>query len=86
MPPIAPRAAGAGFTVQVTAVRTRQDAEAVVRVLKGRGYSVLLVAPQHAGSSDTLYRVQVGPFASRDRAEKALAKLKHQGFNPFIRH
>jgi len=85
-PPTAPRAVGAGFTVQVTAVRTRQDAETVLRVLKGRGYPVFLVAPQHAGSNDSLYRVQVGPFGSRDRAEKALAKLKHQGFKPFIRH
>jgi cell division septation protein DedD len=67
-------------------VRTRQDAETVLRVLKGRGYPVFLVAPQHAGSNDSLYRVQVGPFGSRDRAEKALAKLKHQGFKPFIRH
>jgi cell division septation protein DedD len=66
-------------------VRTRQDADAVLRALKGRGYSVFLVAP-HAGASDSLYRVQVGPFASRDRAEKVLAKLKHQGFKPFIRH
>jgi len=75
-----------GFAVQVTAMRTKQDAEAVVRVLKGRGYPVFLVPPAPAPASDNLYRVQVGPFASRDLAEKASAKLKQQGFKPFIRH
>jgi len=79
------RAAGGPFTVQVTAMRAKQDAESVVRVLRGRGYHALLVAPQHAHARDSLYRVQVGPFASRESAEKMLAKLKHEGFKPFIR-
>ena len=77
---------GSAFIVQVTAMRAKQDAEAVVRVLRGRGYRALLVAPQHAHAKDSLYRVQVGPFASRDSAEKTLARLKHEGFKPFIRH
>ena len=38
------RAAGGGFIVQVTAMRAKQDAESVVRVLRGRGYHALLVA------------------------------------------
>jgi cell division septation protein DedD len=80
-----PRTAGGAFIVQVTAMRTRQDAESVVRVLRGRGYHALLVPPQHAHAKDILYRVQVGPFASRESAEKTLAKLKHDGFKPFIR-
>ena len=79
-------AVGAGFLVQVTALGTRQDAEAVVRILKGRRYPVLLVAPGHGHANDNLYRVQVGPFASRDDAEKARAKLTREGFKPFIRH
>jgi cell division septation protein DedD len=80
------RAAGGTFIVQVTAMRARQDAESVVRVLRGRGYHALLVPPQHAHAKDSLYRVQVGPFASREIADKTLAKLKHEGFKPFIRH
>ena len=79
-------ASGAGFTVQITASRTRQDAEALVKVLKGRGYPVFLVAPGNAHTNDNLYRVQVGPFASRDDAEKARTKLIQEGFKPFIRH
>ena len=80
------KAAGNAFSVQVTAMRAKQDAESVVRVLRGRGYHALLVPPQHAHAKDSLYRVQVGPFASRESAEKTLAKLKHEGFKPFIRH
>ena len=79
-------ASGAGFTVQITASRTRQDAEALVKVLKGRGYPVLLVAPGNAHTNDNLYRVQVGPFASREDAEKARTRLAQEGFKPFIRH
>jgi cell division septation protein DedD len=95
-PDVAPETAGptsaetqtgeSAFIVQVTAMRAKQDAEAVVRVLRGRGYHALLVAPQHAHAKDSLYRVQVGPFASRESAEKTLAKLKHEGYKPFIRH
>lgn len=76
---------GGGFMVQVTALRTKQDAEAVVRILKGRGYPIFLVAPGHGRANDNLYRVQVGPFASRGDAEKARAKLVQEGFKPFIR-
>ena len=78
--------AGSAFIVQVTAMRARQDAQAVVRVLRGRGYHASLLPPQHAHAKDSLYRVQVGPFGSRESAEKTLAKLKHEGFRPFIRH
>ena len=84
--PAGAREVGAGFTVQVTALRTKQDAEAVVKILKGRGYPVFLVAPERAHANDNLYRVQVGPFASRSDAEKVRAKLTQEGFKPFIRH
>jgi cell division septation protein DedD len=79
------RTASGGFIVQVTAMRAKPEAESVVRVLRGRGYHALLVPPQHAHAKDSLYRVQVGPFASRESAEKMLTKLKHEGFRPFIR-
>jgi DedD protein len=81
-----PREVGEGVTLQVAALRTKQDAEALVTVLKGRGYPVFLVAPEYAHANDNLFRVQVGPFKTRDDAEKARTKLSHEGFNPFIRH
>jgi rare lipoprotein A len=85
-PPAAAGEVGVGFTVQVVASRTKEDAEALVKILGGRGYPVFLVTPEYAKANDNLYRVQVGPFASRDDAEKVRAKLAQEGFKPFIRH
>ncbi len=76
---------GVGYTVQVAATRTKQDAERLVSILKGHGYPVFLVAPGQSGSKDELYRVQVGPFTSREDAEKVRARLVLEGFKPFIR-
>ncbi len=76
---------GVGYTVQVAATRTKQDAERLVGILKGRGYPVFLFAPGQSGSKDELYRVQVGPFTSREDAEKVRARLVQEGFKPFIR-
>lgn len=78
----------AGFTVQVTALRAKQDAEALVSILKGRGYPVVVVAPEYARANDNLFRVQVGPFATRDEAEKVRAKLAKEGLfkDLFIKH
>ena len=72
--------------MQIAASRTRQDAEALVKILEGRGYPVFLVTPEYAHAKDNLYRVQVGPFTSRDDAEKVRAKLTREGFKPFVRH
>jgi len=77
---------GVGFTVQVAASRTKQDAEALVKILEGRGYPVFLVTPEYAHANDNLYRVQVGPFKSREDAAKVRTKLTQEGFKPFIRH
>jgi DedD protein len=77
---------GGGFTVQVVAARAKRDAEKLVSVLKAHGYPVFLVAPGRAGSKDSLFRVQVGPFSSRQDAERVRAKLHQEGFRPFIRH
>ena len=77
---------GVGFTVQVVASRTKQDAEALVKILEDRGYPVFLVTPEYAHANDNLYRVQVGPFTSKDDAEKVRTKLTKEGFKPFIKH
>jgi cell division septation protein DedD len=86
VPPAGAREVGVGFAVQVVASRTKQDAEALVEILEGRGYPVFLVAPEYAHANDNLYRVQVGPFASKEDAEKVRAKLTQEGFKPFLRH
>ena len=85
-PPAGAGEVGVGFTVQIAASRTKQDAEALVKILEGRGYPVFLVTPEYAHANDNLYRIQVGPFTSKEDAEKVRAKLTQEGFKPFIRH
>lgn len=75
-----------GFTVQVAASRDKQDAEKLVKELKSRGYAVFMVVPEFANASDNLFRVQVGPFATREDAEKVRSKIAKEGFKPYIRH
>ena len=82
----APREVGEGITLQVAALRTKQDAEALVSILKTRGYPVFMVTPEYAHAEDNLYRVQVGPFRTRTDAEKVHDKLVHEGFKPFVKH
>lgn len=76
---------GTGLTVQVAAVRTKEDAENLVNNLKKRGYPVFLVTPEYASPNDNLFRVQVGPFGSLEDAEKVRQKLVQGGFKPFIK-
>ncbi|MGB7593687.1 MAG: SPOR domain-containing protein [Terriglobia bacterium] len=85
-PPAAVGEVGVGFTVQVVASRTKQDAEALVKILEERGYPVFLITPEYAHANDNLYRVQVGPFTSKDDAEKVRTKLTQEGFKPFVKH
>ncbi len=91
LPAPSPKAAGTApavgtFAVQVTATRTRQDAETLVKLLKGRGYPVFLVTPEYAHANDNLFRVQIGPYPTREAAEKIKNKLAQEGFKPFIKH
>jgi cell division protein FtsN len=77
-------ATGSG-TLQVAALQNRQDAEALVKVLKERGYPVFIVSPEDANASDTLFRVRVGPFTSLDEEEKTRQELETEGFKPFVK-
>ena len=77
---------GEGITLQVVALRNKEDAEALVNILKGQSFPVFLVTPEYSRATDNLFRVQVGPFRTREDAEKVRAKLASEGFKPFIRH
>jgi cell division septation protein DedD len=68
------------LTIQVGAFKERSAAEAIVRRLKGKGYSAYL-----APVSEGLFNVRVGSFENREDAERILAKLETQEkFKPFI--
>jgi DedD protein len=77
---------GSAFTVQVAASQSQQDAEKLVKELKSRGYAIFVVTPEFAHANDNLFRVQVGPFATREEAQKIRDKIAKEGFKPFIRH
>jgi cell division septation protein DedD len=77
---------GSAFTVQVAASQNQQDAEKLVKELKSRGYAVFVVTPEFAHAKDNLFRVQVGPFATREVAQKVRDKIAKEGFKPFIKH
>ena len=79
--------AGSTFLIQVAATATQPDAVKMVKALKALDYPVIFVTPEQAHSGDNLFRVQVGPFSTRESAEKVKAKLIQDGFKqPFIRH
>jgi hypothetical protein len=69
---------GARFSVQLAAYDTRQEAEASVKRLTGRG-----IAARIDGEAKP-FRVRVGRYKTRAEATAALAKLKKQGQSGFI--
>jgi DedD protein len=77
---------GEGIILQVAALRTKDDAETMVNLLRGRGYAVFMSTPQKSHAEDSLYRVEVGPYRTRAEADKARDKLVQDGFKPFIKH
>lgn len=80
------RVAKAGIVLQVAAMQARQDAEALVKALKERGYPVFLTTPEDAGANDKFFRVRVGPFTSREQEENIRKQLVAEGFKPFVKH
>jgi DNA polymerase-3 subunit delta len=67
------------YWIQVTAVRTRPAAEAIVSRLKTRGYSA--VVAEEAG----LYKVRIGSYATKADAAAALPGVKAKlGGSPFV--
>lgn len=88
VPPSAASGAQSGnFLIQVAAAANKLDADKIVAALKALEYPVMMVTPEQANAGDNLYRVQVGPFATRESAERIREKLVQDGFkSPFIKH
>ncbi|XYJ11871.1 SPOR domain-containing protein [Telluria sp. B2] len=66
------------FVVQVAALASQEKVSELQNRLRAAGVSA------HTRKSGELIRVQVGPFGSREEAEKARAKLGAQGFSGFL--
>jgi DedD protein len=76
----APRAAnerGDGFRIQVVSVSSRSDADREAARLTRQGFPAR-VEPA-SGPKGTVYRVRVGPFATREEAARATDRLAAAG-------
>lgn len=74
---------GQGFVVQVAALNVRSEADAIVKRLASKGYAAFVQAS--TGGSPSVFRVRVGPFASRREADALAAKLqKEEQFKPWV--
>lgn len=75
---------GAGWVVQVAALRDRAAAVSIVQRLTRKGYQAFIVEPSR-GAPAPGFRVRVGPFQDRGQAEQASRRLEREDqFKPFI--
>jgi cell division septation protein DedD len=75
--------AGAGFAIQVAALREREEADVIVKRLASKGYPAYVVAP--AKGSPSVFRVRVGKYKDRNEADTIAARLqKEEQFKPWI--
>ena len=75
--------AGTGFTIQVAALREREEADTIVKRLAGKGYAAYVLAPTQGAPS--VYRVRVGKFKERREADTVAARLqKEEQFKPWV--
>ncbi len=78
-----PEPAGAGFAIQVAALRQRVEADTMVKRLAGKGYPAYVVAP--AKGEPSMFKVRVGKFKERREADSVAARLqKEEQFRPWI--
>lgn len=70
----------AQLSVQVAAVSQQQDADVLASALRRRGYAVMA----HRDAADNLIHVRIGPFTTREDAEKWRQKLLSDGYNAII--
>ena len=70
-----------GWSVQVGAFSSRENADRQVQQLKAKGFAAS-IAPSTAGN---LYRVRVGPFAQRAEADRTATRLsQEEGLKPSV--
>jgi cell division septation protein DedD len=71
-----PKSSTSGLWVQVAAVSHVEDAQVLTAALRRRGY---VVTPRR--ESDNLIHVRIGPFGTRDEANRWSMKLLDDGYN-----
>jgi DedD protein len=68
------------FMLQIGAYREEAVAQSSMNRLKEKGYPAHLSLKDIPQKGGKFYRVQLGPFKSKDEAEKMQAKLSQDGF------
>ena len=84
-PAASPAASGAkpGYVVQLAALNSRSEADAMVKRLSAKGYEAFVQAP--ANGAPSIFRVRVGNYSTRSEAETVAAKLEKEGqFKPWV--
>ena len=82
-PAVRPDEPRRGFSVQVAAVRTRDEADRMVARFVSQGSPAYFVRGE--GAAANYYRVRIGPFPDRGSAEKAAKQLEGtEGIKPWI--
>src|SRR5271166_6365894 len=76
---------GSGYVIQLAAFSDHFGANSLATRLKRSGFPGYTEAVT-TDKGTTLHRVRVGPYASREAADAALAKLKAAGFNGMVTH
>lgn len=72
--------AGNGWTVQVQAVKTRTEAEAIARRLNAKGYRAFVTM-----RAEGLYGIRVGKYPNKRDAEAMKVRLeKNEQFKPWV--
>jgi len=75
--------AGAGYVVQVAAVKERGEADTIAKRLQSKGFPSFVSSPS-AGAA-RVYRVRVGKYNDRREAETIARRLeKEEQFKPWI--
>ena len=88
-PPVARSTPSGKYKLQVAAVRTRSEAEALAGLVVGRHAEQLAgrkpeVDETVIGSMGTFYRVRLGPYASADEPEHLCVALRSDGFDCLV--
>jgi cell division septation protein DedD len=80
----APAAADPGYTVQVAAVKRRDEAEAIVKGLKAKGYEAYVYVPE--GDSLGVFRVRIGSFKDKKQADQVAERLlrEEKRYKPWV--
>lgn len=78
-------ATDSGYVIQLAAFSDHFGANSLASRVKKSGFPGYTEAVT-TDKGTTLHRVRVGPYASREAADAALAKLKAAGFNGMVTH